>query len=160
MCTQRGVYCGSRAQFVDMVRAIEVNKLEPVIDERVFEFDQAKEAYQYQMDAKHFGELAAGAGGRAGLTRAQAKSSSTSEQRRGHGVCLWSRFGIMYRVVKYQQNSRRVHGTRPLTPPKRTCTSTRSSATAHGDLVVFVRKDEGGQGERKREVTSLEVNRV
>ena len=55
--THRGICVGSRALFLDMVRGLEVNKIEPVIDEKVFEFTEAKEAYEYLKAAKHFGKL-------------------------------------------------------------------------------------------------------
>lgn len=43
ICTVRGVLVGSRVQFEDMNRAIEFNKIKPVVDEKVFTLDQAKE---------------------------------------------------------------------------------------------------------------------
>lgn len=57
ICTVRGVYVGSRAQFEDMNRAIEANDIKPVVDEKVFTLDTTKEAYQYMWDQKHFGKL-------------------------------------------------------------------------------------------------------
>jgi D-arabinose 1-dehydrogenase-like Zn-dependent alcohol dehydrogenase len=75
VCTVRGVYVGSRAQFQDMVRAIEANDIKPVIDKTVFEFKDLKEAYNYmvrfyslirtptantdgtQFEQKHFGKV-------------------------------------------------------------------------------------------------------
>lgn len=57
LCTVRGVLVGSRLQFEDMNRAIEANKIKPVVDERVFKLEEAKEAYQYMWDQKHFGKL-------------------------------------------------------------------------------------------------------
>jgi NADPH:quinone reductase-like Zn-dependent oxidoreductase len=57
VCTVRGVLVGSRLQFDDMNRAIEANKIKPVVDERVFKLDEAKEAYQYMWDQKHLGKL-------------------------------------------------------------------------------------------------------
>lgn len=57
ICTVRGVLVGSRLQFEDMNRAIEGNDIHPVIDEKVFTLDEAKEAYQYMWDQKHFGKL-------------------------------------------------------------------------------------------------------
>lgn len=49
ICTFRGVYVGSREQMEDMVQAIEVNDIHPVVDDVVFEFAKAKEAFQYQV---------------------------------------------------------------------------------------------------------------
>ncbi|EEH40040.1 alcohol dehydrogenase [Paracoccidioides lutzii Pb01] len=57
VCTVRGILVGSRQQMKDMVRAIEVNKIRPVVDEKVFGFEEARDAYQYQWDQKHFGKV-------------------------------------------------------------------------------------------------------
>ncbi|PGG98236.1 hypothetical protein AJ79_08945 [Helicocarpus griseus UAMH5409] len=57
VCTVRGILVGSRQQMEDMVRAIEVNNIRPVVDEKVFGFEQAKEAYQFQWEQKHFGKV-------------------------------------------------------------------------------------------------------
>lgn len=57
ICTVRGVYVGSRMQFDEMNRAIEANGIKPVVDEKVFKLTEAKEAYQYMWDQKHFGKL-------------------------------------------------------------------------------------------------------
>src|SRR5262245_47744072 len=54
--TVRAIAVGSRAQFVAMNRAIEVNRLRPVID-RVFAFDNAPDAYRYYEDARPFGKV-------------------------------------------------------------------------------------------------------
>ncbi|KAG5655137.1 hypothetical protein KAF25_001910 [Fusarium avenaceum] len=56
-CTVQAITVGSRLQFEDMNRAIEANDIHPVLDERVFELDQAREAYQYLWDQKHFGKV-------------------------------------------------------------------------------------------------------
>ena len=53
----RGVLVGSRLQFGQMNRAIDASGIKPVIDERVFAFEDLKEAYQYQWDQKHFGKV-------------------------------------------------------------------------------------------------------
>lgn len=57
ICTVRGLLVGSRAQFEDMNRAIEANDIHPVVEEKVFELAQLKEAYQFMWDQKHFGKL-------------------------------------------------------------------------------------------------------
>lgn len=46
ICTVRGVLVGSRLQFEDMNRAIEANNIKPIIDQRVFKIEEAREAYQ------------------------------------------------------------------------------------------------------------------
>ncbi|MBE3013155.1 NAD(P)-dependent alcohol dehydrogenase [Microbispora sp. NEAU-D428] len=54
--TVRAVAVGSRAQFLAMNRAIEVNGLRPVID-RTFPFDQAHDAYRHYASGKAFGKV-------------------------------------------------------------------------------------------------------
>jgi NADPH:quinone reductase-like Zn-dependent oxidoreductase len=49
ICTVRGVYVGSKALMRDMIRAIEANNIHPIVDEKVFTLDQAKEAYEYMV---------------------------------------------------------------------------------------------------------------
>jgi len=56
-CIVRGILVGSRLQFEEMNRAIEANNIQPVVDEKVFKLAEAKEAYQYMWDQKHFGKL-------------------------------------------------------------------------------------------------------
>ncbi|KAH8658096.1 putative quinone oxidoreductase [Xylariales sp. PMI_506] len=53
----RRIAVGNRLQFEEMNRAIEVNKIRPVIDERIFSFEEAREAFQYLWDQKHFGKV-------------------------------------------------------------------------------------------------------
>ncbi|ROV95617.1 hypothetical protein VSDG_05316 [Cytospora chrysosperma] len=57
ICTFRGVYVGSRQMLEAMVACIEANDIHPVVDDKVFTLDQAKEAYQYMWDKKHFGKV-------------------------------------------------------------------------------------------------------
>lgn len=58
LCSVRAISVGSRSQFEDMNRGIEANDIHPVIDKQVYTLDQAKEAYQYMLQQKHFGKLA------------------------------------------------------------------------------------------------------
>jgi NADPH:quinone reductase-like Zn-dependent oxidoreductase len=51
-----GIFVASRAMFERMNAAIEVNGLQPVID-RVFDFEEAAEAYRYQQSAALFGKV-------------------------------------------------------------------------------------------------------
>lgn len=53
----RRVAVGSRDQFEDMVRAIETNGIQPVVDETVWRFDQAKEAFEYAQSGKMLGKV-------------------------------------------------------------------------------------------------------
>ena len=51
-----GIQVGNRDMFEAMNRAIEVAKLKPVID-RVFDFSDARAAYEYLASGKHFGKV-------------------------------------------------------------------------------------------------------
>jgi NADPH:quinone reductase-like Zn-dependent oxidoreductase len=53
----RGIGIGPREQFEEMVKAIEANDIMPHVDDKIFNFDQAKEAYQYLEDGKFFGKV-------------------------------------------------------------------------------------------------------
>lgn len=59
LCITRGLLVGSRDQFDEMNRAIEANleKLRPVIDEKVFTLETLREAYEYQWSGKHQGKV-------------------------------------------------------------------------------------------------------
>ncbi|KAM0328875.1 hypothetical protein ACHAQA_005291 [Verticillium albo-atrum] len=59
LCTTRGVGVGTKAEMEDMVRAIEGNleKLRPVIDENVFKFEDARQAFEYLDSGKHQGKV-------------------------------------------------------------------------------------------------------
>lgn len=52
----RGIFVGSRAMFEQMNEAIEVNRMHPVVD-RVFDFTEAADAYDYQRSGRHFGKV-------------------------------------------------------------------------------------------------------
>jgi len=51
-----GIFVGNRAMFEDMNRAIEVNRIQPIVD-RVFSFDQARDAFEYHRSQSHFGKV-------------------------------------------------------------------------------------------------------
>ena len=51
-----GITVGSREMFEAMNRAITVNELRPVID-RVYPFEQARDALHYLESAAHFGKI-------------------------------------------------------------------------------------------------------
>ena len=53
----QGIYVGSRQMFEEMNRAIALHSLRPVID-RVFPFEQAREALHHMESASHFGKIA------------------------------------------------------------------------------------------------------
>lgn len=52
----QGIFVGSRTMFEQMTRAIEVAQMHPVID-RVFSFDEAREAMHYMKSGAHFGKV-------------------------------------------------------------------------------------------------------
>ena len=52
----QGIFIGSRTMFEEMNAKIEASGLKPVID-RVFGFDQAKEALRYMESGSHFGKI-------------------------------------------------------------------------------------------------------
>lgn len=54
--TIQAIVVGSRAMFEDMNRAIAVNRFQPVID-RVFPFEQAREAFRHLQAAGHVGKV-------------------------------------------------------------------------------------------------------
>lgn len=54
--TIRGIYAGSRRMLEELVTAVEVNDIHPVID-RSFAFDEARGAYEYLKSGKHVGKL-------------------------------------------------------------------------------------------------------
>jgi len=54
--TLQGIYVGSRDDFEAMNRAVAQVRLRPVID-RVFPFEEAREAYGYQKSGAHFGKV-------------------------------------------------------------------------------------------------------
>ena len=58
ICTVRGVLVGSRQQFEQMNAAIDATGIKPVVDEKVFNLEDLKAAYQYLSDQKHFGKVA------------------------------------------------------------------------------------------------------
>lgn len=54
--TLRGIYVGNRAMFERMSATIERHALRPVVD-RVFAFDEFREAFRYLESAGHFGKV-------------------------------------------------------------------------------------------------------
>ena len=52
----QGIFVGSRLMFEHVNRAITVNKLKPVID-KVFPFDEAREALEDMESGSHFGKI-------------------------------------------------------------------------------------------------------
>lgn len=56
LCIVRGVVVGSREQLQEMLACFEVNEIRPVID-RVFGFEQAREAYDHLWSSRHTGKV-------------------------------------------------------------------------------------------------------
>lgn len=54
--TLRGIANGSRAMLANLVRAVEVNGVEPVVN-KIFPFDEAPAAYSYLAAAEHVGKV-------------------------------------------------------------------------------------------------------
>jgi len=52
----RGIFVGGREHFDALMKAVDVNKLKPVID-KAFDFDAAPEAFKYLKSAQHFGKV-------------------------------------------------------------------------------------------------------
>lgn len=51
-----GIFVGSRTMFEQMNEAISINEMHPVVD-KVFPFEEAADAFAYQLAAKHFGKV-------------------------------------------------------------------------------------------------------
>ena len=60
LCTVRGILVGSRLQFEEMNRAIEVNGIKPVVDGKGWGLEEGREAYGYMWEQKHFGKVVVG----------------------------------------------------------------------------------------------------
>lgn len=52
----QGIFVGSRQMLIEMNKAISVNKFRPVID-RVFEFNEARDALKHMESGSHFGKI-------------------------------------------------------------------------------------------------------
>jgi len=52
----RGIFVGGREHFDALMKAVDANKLKPVID-KAFDFDAAPEAFKYLKSAQHFGKV-------------------------------------------------------------------------------------------------------
>jgi NADPH:quinone reductase-like Zn-dependent oxidoreductase len=51
-----GIFVGSRLMLEQVMRFAAINEIKPVVD-RVFGFDEAKEAYRYMESGSHFGKV-------------------------------------------------------------------------------------------------------
>ncbi|KAE8342463.1 hypothetical protein BDV24DRAFT_150388 [Aspergillus arachidicola] len=57
LCTSRGLLLGTRVQFHAMNHFIEENDIKPVLDGKVFNLYQVREAYEYLEQQKHFSKV-------------------------------------------------------------------------------------------------------
>ena len=57
LCVVRGILVGSREMFEEMNKAIDVNGIKPVVDEKVFPMEKLEDAYQYLVNLNYFGRL-------------------------------------------------------------------------------------------------------
>ncbi|KAL2833736.1 alcohol dehydrogenase [Aspergillus cavernicola] len=57
LCTTRGFLLGSRVQFREMNRFIDHKGIKPVVDEKVFSFQEVREAFEYVDAQKHFSKV-------------------------------------------------------------------------------------------------------
>lgn len=53
----RRIAIGSRQMFEDMNAFLSKNQIHPVVDDKIFDFDKAREAYMYLWQGKHFGNI-------------------------------------------------------------------------------------------------------
>ena len=56
-CSARGLLLGSRKQFSDMNRFIEMHDIKPILDQKTFDMASTKEAYTFLMEQKHFSKI-------------------------------------------------------------------------------------------------------
>ena len=57
MCLLRRILVGSRIDFEEINRAIENVGIKPVVDEKIWGFEELKEAYTHLQGQKHFGKV-------------------------------------------------------------------------------------------------------
>ncbi|KIV80826.1 hypothetical protein PV11_08302 [Exophiala sideris] len=56
-CTVRGIFLGSRKQFVEMNRFVETHDIKPVLDQKIFDMRSVPKAYTYLGEQKHFSKI-------------------------------------------------------------------------------------------------------
>jgi hypothetical protein len=54
MCTVRAIAAGTKAQSEDLVKVIDANGIKPVLDKRIFEFEDVKAACEYPVSLKPY----------------------------------------------------------------------------------------------------------
>ncbi|KAJ9605683.1 hypothetical protein H2200_009532 [Cladophialophora chaetospira] len=58
VCTLRGIHVGSRVHMEDMMAAMEANKIQPVVDQRIFALEELRDALEYLKAQNHVGKVA------------------------------------------------------------------------------------------------------
>lgn len=53
----RRILVGSRQQFEDMNKFIEKHQIRPIVDQHIFEFEEAREAFVYLLEGRQFGNI-------------------------------------------------------------------------------------------------------
>lgn len=56
-CVVRGVFVGGREMMLEMIKSLEDSGTRPVVDEKVFGFEELKEVLRYQVEQKHVGKV-------------------------------------------------------------------------------------------------------
>ncbi|KAK3669453.1 hypothetical protein LTR78_010673 [Recurvomyces mirabilis] len=56
-CIVRGLFLGARQQFREMVKFVEEKDVHPIVDEKVFEMKEARQAFEYLEQRKHFSKV-------------------------------------------------------------------------------------------------------
>ena len=54
ICTLRGIHVGSRVHMEDMMAAMEANKIQPVVDQRIFALDELRDGLEYLVSLTMF----------------------------------------------------------------------------------------------------------
>lgn len=57
VCIIRGILLGTRGQFADMIQSIEKHGIQPVVDDEVFDLENAGQAFQRLEAQKHFSKV-------------------------------------------------------------------------------------------------------
>lgn len=57
VCIFRGINVGSRAQFREMNQFMETHSIVPIVDEKEFDFEHARDAFEYLREQKFFGKI-------------------------------------------------------------------------------------------------------
>ena len=56
-CIVRGLFLGTRQQFRDLVKFVEKKDIHPMLDEKMFEMKEAREAFEWLEGRRHFSKV-------------------------------------------------------------------------------------------------------